>query len=68
MGGIEDLLVDGADLAYPGDALGVRELKHVVQRPVKVVGDERDLTPELVKRVGHSHPDGPSGSGIESSP
>jgi hypothetical protein len=66
--GLDDSFVDLADLAYPGDPLWMREIQDLPQRPVKMVGDERDLFTDLGQRVGDGYPEGPSGSGTACSP
>src|SRR5262245_18095666 len=72
-----DLLVDASDLAKPHVPLLVLHVEDVVEGPVKVVRDVRDLLVKLLARVRGDRPRGhpwpawpspPSSSGVMTAP
>jgi hypothetical protein len=48
---LPEFLVEAADLLEEPDPVAVFEVQQVVQPPVQVVGQVRDLPPELVDGV-----------------
>lgn len=55
-----DPLVDAGDLSHPRVALPVTQREHLVSTPMEVVGDERYLLEDILKRVAHYSPRRPN--------
>src|SRR5437899_7050177 len=60
-------LVDPLDLPHEALPQGVLEVEDLVERPVEVIGDVRDLAVEAVGRVRHDSPRRPPATSTENS-